>query len=542
MPQRWKAIPRALCLLPLLAIAPVAMAVDWQYTVRPGDTLWGLSARYLRPELGWQRLSDYNHVANPHVLPPGGRLRMPVDWLRIEPVPATLLAVHGQVQARHGDAGAWADAAAGQALAAGAWLRTGNGASATIRFADGSQLLMREGSELQFDRLGRYGDTGMVDTRLRLQQGRSDSQVQPARGPASHYIIDTPTTTSSVRGTHFRIAAGSDGTPAITEVVGGTVQVRTPQREAAVIPGQAAVAGLDGVATLLPAPAIDQAGSRLDSPPLRLAWSAVAGASAYQVDVLDAADPLVAARSLHVDGTEAALEPLVAGRYQLRVRAVDAHGVQGWDSEPVPLAVAAGPAPPLALSPLQDATLYGPRPGFTWTENPDASATLLQVAATEDFAQPLQETQTGSHHLRVSTPLKPGRYYWRVASRGEGGALGSFGQPGRFTISDQPPDPAMQPPAQAHGVVTLRWQGTPGATRYHLQVARKGGFDHPRIDQWVDQPQVALPRLPPGRWQVRVQGVAADGVADDWSAPQQFRSPYPASLWVAGGALLLLAL
>ncbi|WP_426806028.1 FecR domain-containing protein, partial [Stenotrophomonas sp. SrG] len=87
-------------------------------------------------------------------------------------------------------------------------LITGADARMTLAFADDSRLQLREHSHLRLDQLSRYGHTGKVDTRLRLEQGRSSNRVTPAKGPASRNNIDAPTATSSVRGTQIRVRAG----------------------------------------------------------------------------------------------------------------------------------------------------------------------------------------------------------------------------------------------------------------------------------------------------------------------------------------------
>ncbi len=88
--RRFAALLCALLLLPGLAAAQ-----DWNYRVRPGDTLWDLGGLYLKADVPWQQLQQHNRIDNPYRLPPGGLLRFPVSWLRVEPAPARVLAVRG---------------------------------------------------------------------------------------------------------------------------------------------------------------------------------------------------------------------------------------------------------------------------------------------------------------------------------------------------------------------------------------------------------------------------------------------------------------
>jgi hypothetical protein len=90
----------------LLLLPAIAAAQDWNYRVRPGDTLWDLGGLYLKPSVPWQQLQQHNRIANPYQLPPGQLLRFPISWLRTEPAPARVLSVRGKVGLVGGDGSA----------------------------------------------------------------------------------------------------------------------------------------------------------------------------------------------------------------------------------------------------------------------------------------------------------------------------------------------------------------------------------------------------------------------------------------------------
>lgn len=71
---------------------------------------------------------------------------------------------------------------------------------------------------------------------------------------------------------------------------------------------------------------------------------------------------------------------------------------------------------------------------------------MLQIAAEPGFQQPLQEQATHATDLRLAQPLPPGQYYWRVASRDAEGHQGRYGQALPLQLSNEPVDPALQPP------------------------------------------------------------------------------------------------
>nr|WP_272494076.1 FecR domain-containing protein [Stenotrophomonas mori] len=541
-------LPTLLLVLALLLPWPAASAVaqDWAYHVRPGDTLWDLSTRYLKPTVPWERLQAHNAVNNPYHLTPGRTLRFPIAWLRVEPAPARVLAVRGQVQV----SGAGDTSAAAQAhmlLPIGSRILTGADASVTLVFADDSQLLLRENAELHLDQLSSYGATGMVDTRLRLQRGRSSNRVTPARGPASRYTITVPSTTSSVRGTVFRASAGDDGQPASTEVIEGRVQVGNRHGQQMVAPGLASISHSPDQAPaplrpLLPAPAIDEAVLRLQPLPLLAAWQPVPGARRYRVEVVRADSPEVLLSAHEVDSLRLQVDDLPPGQLRLLVRAIDEDGVEGHDSAR-DFTVPDGPPPPLTLSPAHGQSVNQAQPRFEWAQVAGAGGSVLQIAGDPTFRTPLVERRTRATRLRPPEPLPPGAYYWRVASLDPQAQPGRFGAPLALQVSDAPIDPGLQPERPGKGLLTLRWQPGDDGQRYRVQVDRRGDFRTPLLDRETTAPEVAM-KAPwrGGDLHVRVQYIDDDGYAGPFSPAQSVRLPCKPCRAAGAATLLLLAL
>lgn len=525
----------------MLSAAPV-LAQDWTYRVRPGDTIWDLSARYLKPSIAWEQLQSHNGIADPYRLPPGSQLRFPVAWLQVQPAPARVLAVRGPVQSQ-ADGQPLREVIEGDLLRIGQELVTGEDASVTVVFADDSRLQLRERSRLRFDQLSRYGRTGMVDTRLRLQQGRASNRVTPANGPASRYIIDAPTATSSVRGTVFRVSAGQDGRGAATEVLDGRVQVGNRRGQRLVSRGQATRSpSLDarpaGVEALLPAPVLSSEPQRLATLPAALAWQPVTDAAGYRVEVVRADQPEVLLFARDTDTTTLTLPDLPPGELRLLVRAVSAEQVEGLDAEQ-DFQVRDQPVAPLTVRPLHGQTINSARPRFEWTRVADAERTVLQIAHDPQFLDLLLEQDTRATHLRPVLDLPPGEYVWRVASVDRNGDRGRFGQPLPLVITDAPVDPALQPPEAAKGQLTLRWQAGEPGQRYRVQLDRRGDFRAPLLDQELAQPEVSIKRPWRGTLHVRVQYIDEDGYAGPFSPAQQIALPCRTCYATGGGALLL---
>lgn len=529
--------------LALLLLPGVALGQDWNYRVRPGDTLWDLGGVYLKPSVRWQQLQQHNRIDNPYRLPPGELLRFPIAWLRVEPAPAKVLAVRGKAELDAADGSVTRPLQAGELLHIGDIVQTAADASVTLEFADASRLLLREYSRLQLDQLSRYGRTGMVDTRLRLQQGRASNRVTPARGPASRYIIDAPTATSSVRGTVFRVSAGDGSRAASTEVLQGKVQVGNHHGQRMVQPGQAtrtpsSSTSPEAAAALLPAPLLREDSLRLEPLPALLAWEPVDGAASYRVEVVQADAPEILLFAATTADTALAIGDLPSGQLRLLLRAIDALGVEGRDAER-DFSVSDQPPPPLTVSPVHGQTVNSDRPRFRWSRAPGAASSVLQIADEPQFRAPLREQATRETDLRLAQPLPPGSYYWRVASRSAGGQQGRFGQALPLQLTNVPVDPALQPPEAAHGELTLRWQAGSEGQHYRVQVDHRGDFARPLLDQQTDQPQVSFKRPWRGPLHVRVQYIDDDGHAGPFSPAQQVSLPCRVCYGAGGGAVLL---
>ena len=187
-----------LAVLLIFTLSP-ATGAEWIYTVVDGDNLWDFSEKYLDSVLRFEKLRKLNNIKNPKRLQPGSWLRVPMKWIRSNAVPARLADLEGQVQLTRADGSQVSSIKAGTLINLGDNLRTGPKSSAAILFADGSALTLHSHGEMSFDHLNAHGETGMVDSRLRLIQGRLQTKVRPSAGPGSRFEIYTP----SAKDTHL---------------------------------------------------------------------------------------------------------------------------------------------------------------------------------------------------------------------------------------------------------------------------------------------------------------------------------------------------
>lgn len=59
------------------AVPPPPPPREFEYTIRPGDTMWAISATYVGNPLAFRDLAKQNGITNPDLIFPGQRLRLP---------------------------------------------------------------------------------------------------------------------------------------------------------------------------------------------------------------------------------------------------------------------------------------------------------------------------------------------------------------------------------------------------------------------------------------------------------------------------------
>lgn len=537
----------------LVATAPAraqAGTDDWPYAVVRGDTLIGVSARHLAPPHGWRELQRYNHVTRPRRLVPGSTLRIPEAWMGRSATAAEVMFVQGDVVARTGPQAAWAPLAIGSSLAAGSSLRTGAEASLTLRFADGSRLLVVPNTELALEQLFKLGPQGRPHIRLRLDRGNVDAQVQRATDRPPRFEIRMPAINLGVRGTEFRARVEAAEGESRAEVLSGLVASTAGRDEQALSAGFGVVARPGEVQgaprRLMAAPRLQALPARIERLPLALAWTALDGATAYRAQVFAADAQGARLDQLRLDGrfdgAMAKWADLPDGRYLLRVRAVDAQGLEGADALQA-FTVKARPEPPFTRQPAAGAKVVGEQAGFAWAASTAALRYRLQVAGTPDFAVPLLD------RADLSTPefslaLPPGSYHWRVASIAADGDQGPFGDAQAFTQRLLPPSPTLSPPQASADGLLFRWPAPAAGQQVQFQFAADADFKQVLLDQVTAAAELSMPTPAPGHYHLRVRTIDADGLVGNFGAPQQVQVPEPPRRWwpllLPLGAMLLL--
>jgi len=533
--RRRSRVHRSVILLLLGLLSLPVVAADWIYTVVEGDNLWDLSEKHLDSELRFEQVRKLNSIEFPKRMRPGTRLRIPMKWIRSNPVPARLGAMAGKVELTRADGSKEAQISAGTTIRLGDTLETGTGSSAAVVFADGSVITLHSSSEMRFDHLSAHGETGMVDSRLHLIDGRLDTRVKPAVGPGSRFEIQTPSAISAVRGTEYRAAVTAEGKASNIEVLHGKVRVtgaRKPRLVRAGFGTQIAAGKAPAPPRkLLPAPKLNPVPERIRQLNWPLSWKVMTKAQTYRAEISVNPRFDVLAWEKLVNHPRVPLPNLPDGDYQIRVRGIDQLGLEGRNVVRS-LRIDTHPQPPVSLLPQDGKTLRGVAAELQWTASADADSYLLEIASDEAFEKiVLRQPDLTSTRYAADGIAEPGTYHWRVTSITADGEAGPSGAPRSWQLKPVPEkvEPAVE---SEDDRLVASWPRVSPEQTYQVQLAFDPQFAELEIDEVVTEPKIAFDQMGAQVRYLRVRSIEPDGYRGPWGTVQRIDPPPDPTVWM----------
>lgn len=483
----------------VLAAHASAQADTVSHTVEPGDNLYNLATRYMGDPLAWPDIQKLNRLPNPHRLQPGTSLLIPQ-------VSSTVTAsfVHGEVLLVDDAGNTIKSISHGDQLTEGNIVRTGQNSYLSLEFADHSVARILSNTRVRLDRIKEGGLVPQGQRIIYLEQGDVDVSVTPApkRNP-QHFKVITPQAVAAVRGTRFTVGAGDTSTTSVTQ---GQVEMQPakpgkPKSGKMLQAGQGIAAtdnSLGEVQTLLAAPDLSQLPSTLNEPELlQFNWPALDGSSEYQYRIAQDEAMEQVLWNAASDSASAELPSLQDGEYLLAVRALDSHGIAGYEAQHR-FTIHSHPSSPWLLAPQQGQIVAG-NSILRCSPVEGAQGYRLQIASDREFQQLVVDADNLDHCQYQLESLAEGRYYWRVAALAsrDGGPLGPYSLPIDIIISEDAGTPAAIP-GQAYWISKLE------DVRYIAQVSRTPQFESLVAEQVLDSPSINLQSLPTGRYYVRL--------------------------------------
>jgi len=521
--------------LGILFLPSSATGSDWIYTVVPGDNLWNFSEKHLDTVMRFEQLRKMNNIENPKRMPPGSKIRIPLKWVKSNPVPATLEAIRGKAQLFRADGtieqlGIKDLTGTGPLFQLGDRIKTSDDTTVAIKFADNTILTLHSNSQIRFDHLSAHGTTGMVDSRLHLINGRMDTRVTPAVGPGSRFEIHTPSAISAVRGTEYRTAVSDTDNTSSIEVLHGKVAVKGAQKQRLIKAGfgTKVAKGQQPIAPrkLLPAPQLSELPDRIRIIGWTLSWQKLQDAAYYRVEVADQDNFNTILWQKKTAYAKVGLPDLLDGQYFLRVRGIDKLGLEG-KHKVTPFVMDTRPQPPVQLKPTPAQVFRATAPQLQWSDSAEADRYHLEMATDKNFEQLIvSKTDLNATKFDTSEWSETQTYYWRLTSITKDGEFGPAGESRSYEIKPIPEKVTAEMNTTDDGMLVASWRaGTPGLT-YQVQMANDPDFVEISLDQKLSEPQISLePVLGQVRY-LRVRGIESDGYEGPWGAVQKIE-PLP---------------
>jgi hypothetical protein len=522
----------SLLLVLLMALPASVVAEEWIYTVRPGDNLWNLTERHLNSMDYVPQLQQLNKVQNPYVIPPGTQLRIPVAWTKVSTTSARVISVYGAAALQRKDQERM-PVEQGMQLLIDDEIHSGNDAFVTVEFADKSHLRVQENTRLRFDNMRIFGDYGLTDTLIDLQQGRTENTVPEKSGKATRFRIKTPSAISSVRGTDFRVGIPETQAGTSSEVLSGHVEVAGEKRNVKVAAGFGTMTaqGMPPVSPvkLLPPPDLSGTAHYYQSLPLVIKFSPLKGAHAYRAQIAADRD----FKNLRSEFTTASLPfrdgEIPDGDYWLRVRGIDGLSIEGKDAI-IPFALNAYPEAPFILAPLPGGMAEPEKQQFKWAAQTDISHYAVMISKDADFSTSLYfNPEIKENSVTLSESLTPGHYFWRIFSVSAREGAGPFSDTMAFRVPY--PAPAVGEAQLDDGKMTFAWRAAEEGQSFQFQFARDREFTNIIHEESTAASQLTIAKPDSGTYYLRIKTIESDGFQGPWGKPQAVDVPFGISYW-----------
>mgnify|MGYP000149917898 CR=1 FL=1 len=436
----------AMAILALFSFSGVAK--DWVYVVSEGDNLWNISKKHLNKVSYYEDIRRLNNITHPKRMPPGTLVRIPLEWVKRHAASVQVQFVDGEHQiARDGKL---IKLTQESELLLGDELRLNGQGSVTLKFADGSEMTLSDDIIISFDHLTQYGQTGMVDTRVRINQGKMEIRAEKQHGAGSRLDIASASAVTSVRGTVFRVGVDkSNPNASLVEVIEGEVAVSQEGKSVSLPEGFGIKLEkgktLSAPVKLLEAPIFADSLVNISNAHYKMAWHGDPNSKNYQIQIAQQQNFSSIVWQKNTAQQQFNLPELKDGQYFVRVTAFDNQDIEGKPSERK-INLNAYPIPPKLIE--VDTIHSNGSQQLSWQLDSQStrSPVVLQISKTQGFETTEIHTRLNDSSFRPSSDLSLGKYYWRVASleANTDNTTGPFSEPSQFSYSVLLPAPILK--------------------------------------------------------------------------------------------------
>ena len=500
----------------------VSTPPDMTYFALQGDTLSAISKRFTNKTQNWTILSKRNNIADDRTIPIGTAILVPLELLPEEDSEAKVVAMAGNstVKPLNGNE---VPLNLGAVIKEGAQIVTGKNGFLTLALPDDSRISIPSNSQVSLDKLRKAKYTSSPRTEIGLLQGKIESRVSSLESNKGRFEVRSPLAIAGVRGTHFRVGVVDDGI--VNEVLNGGVAVADKQAKKAntllLTPGKGNLIRANNVGQavdLLPAPQLNDGYALQSRPTVQFTVNRDTAATAFRVQIARDADAQDVLTENRFKENRFRFDGLEDGAYFVRVTAIDQSGIEGIPAVHG-FTLKARPEPPFTVAPKKKARAE--KVEFSWAEALNAKTYHMQVATDASFGHIIMDKTDISDISVANDQLKPGEYFWRVASiiqKNGAQDQGPYSDVQAFTLL---PAQTMNAISDMGGSqMSFSWSSEPGQT-FLVQISQDAAFKQLYLHQELNQPELSIPRPSAGQYFIRVRSTDSDGYVSPFSATQK---------------------
>jgi uncharacterized repeat protein (TIGR02543 family) len=214
-----------------------------------------------------------------------------------------------------------------------------------------------------------------------------------------------------------------------------------------------------------------------------LSWSAVSGATSYEVQVSTISSFSNIVKDTTVTILSLTIGPFSNGAtYYWQVRAKNTGGISAWSSIWNFTTIVAASGTPTLSSPANGATNQSINPTLSWNSVTGAATYEVQVSMASNFATTIKDTTLTGTTLTIGPLSNSTLYYWQVRANNTGGSSAWSTIWNFTTIVAASGTPTLSSPANGatnqfiNPSLSLSWNSVTGALTYRLQVSTAPDF------------------------------------------------------------------
>ncbi|WP_434777809.1 FecR domain-containing protein [Neisseria sp. Ec49-e6-T10] len=388
----------------------------WEYRVREGDNLWSFSERHLISPAYALRLRTLNKIADPYNIRPNTILKVPFQWGKKIAASASIASFSGKVTVKVN--GQSQNVSVGLTLPAGTHITTDKKSQATLRFADGSHLILSNDTSIVLGQQTYYPTTGASHNKIELEKGSVKGDIEHPPLMNNRYEIQTRTAVTAVKGTELDVSVDDEGKTR-TSVYSGVVDVSSGKDKIELEKGYGSlVKGHSNLTKeeLLVAPDFEKAPEEFVRNLPQFSWKNIKDAKSYQVELYKYDGRRIELLSSYQTEYNKVIFPImVNGQYVANVSGIPESGLLGIPTK-VPFQVKVNPLPPLIVSPGVNDTIFSKTVDLHLGKSKEYSAYVVEYTKDVNFKENIlqHKIDVNDKEIAFSVP-ESGVWYWRVA-------------------------------------------------------------------------------------------------------------------------------